>query len=483
MFKNANATQPKPPVSVPFFAESDSGARVELSDDAQSNGRRNLPPSDAAAPNEFEMAIIRQHEQDHLALAERSRATLQEQEAALARAEGQMPTPTDIDALVEKADAEVEHDLASNVTLSRKFDEYDRQDGNLRTFVRQNGLNREPHYPDSFIWRLLILTLIFVLETSANAMFFAIGNAFGYAGGFMLASFIAAANVGGGFLCGWRCLPYLHHILRGNRRRATIGFILYVAFAIVFNLTVAHFRDLHALSNAALRDSFGARLRGPFDLSFHSFLMLAVGMIACAIAIWEGYTADDRYPRYGDVHREYTKARDAYDLDKGQALQQVLAREKAVSPACGELVRKGEGLVEEMSRALVIAQKAADAYDTDREHIASRCEIYLRKYRDENKAIRRAPPPAYFELFPPLPELLDRAPIEAMSQRLQFARRALEALKAHAHGIKAESRRRLTEIARRFDEFLATRLPRHEQSAAVDAGEADQTLSIGGRQA
>ncbi len=119
MFKRPNQSQPASAAPAPFFVVTDTGARVELSDHSREQARRNLPATDATDPNEFETAIIRQAANDNVAEAAQAQAVVKEQTAAFDRIERQLPTASDLDALVERADAEVEHDLAANTTLAR----------------------------------------------------------------------------------------------------------------------------------------------------------------------------------------------------------------------------------------------------------------------------------------------------------------------------------------------------------------------------
>lgn len=472
MFKRPNQSQPASAAPPPFFVVTDTGARVELSDHAREQARRNLPATEATDPNEFETAIIRQAANDNVAEADKAQAVVKEQTAAFDRIERQLPTAADLDALVERADAEVEHDLAANTTLARRFDDYDKHDGNLRAFVGKHGLDREPQYPESMIWHLLAVVILFMLESVANAGFFLSGNSLGFVGAFGFAASIALVNVVGGFCFGWRVLPHKNHISRRNRRWTFVALVAYTLCSILFNLAVAHFRDLHTLSNTALHDAFGNLLRGPFDLSMSSTIMFAVGLIFWAMAIIDGYKAEDPYPGYKAVHTGYLKTRNAYEADRAMALQQVLSRERAVGPACDEQVRKHENLVEEMNRGLLLAHKAVDGYGTRHEHIQNGSDVHLRKYRDVNKAGRRTDPPAYFEDYPVQPVLIDQTANEPLADRLRFARQALEAHKAHAFAVKAASRARMTDIARRFDEFLLARLPQHATTSPAGEGPA-----------
>lgn len=307
MFKRSNDSKPKSDAAAPFFIVTKSGAKVELAQHAREAGRLNLPATSDTTPNEFETAIIRQAANDHASESKRVHDVLKERTGNFERLERQLPTAADVDAIVERSDADVEHDLAANMTLARRFEDFDRQDGNLRSFVRKNGIDREPHYPESIIWHLLIVVVLFVLESAANAAFFLDGNSAGYLGALGFAGSIALVNVGGGFIFGWRALPHKNQVNTTNRRWAWVAFVAYALCSVLFNLAVAHFRDLHTLSNTALHDAFGSLVRGPFDLSMSSTIMFAVGLICWAIAILDGYKAEDEYPGYKAVHVDYLK--------------------------------------------------------------------------------------------------------------------------------------------------------------------------------
>ena len=201
---------------------------------------------------------------------------------------------------------------------------------NLINLSRKHQLERTPTIPDS-LWKSsgLVAIAIFV-ETVLNGFFFGANMAGGVSGGVFLAALISAVNViGFGFL-GAATYRQIAHRADLRKLAGILGLVVVIVAALCFNFAVAHYRDalppdyppepetVSAEATEAERQ-IAACWRGDSDIEasqealclfttrmyrldgFMSYLLLLIGLIACAIGAWEGSRMTDPYPGYGKI--------------------------------------------------------------------------------------------------------------------------------------------------------------------------------------
>lgn len=463
-----------------YFTLKEGGPSVLLEDHARETARHELPATDATEPNDFETAIIRQHEQDHTALLERKRSGLKQLEAEFSGLEKQLPRSGEAENEVRRATEGVEHDLHSYRPLARLRVEVRTRLRDLRVFVRRHRLGREPQYPQSSRLTIALLLGVILLESLLNMAFFGQASEYGMLGGFFIAGSVSAFNVIASFVVG-RGVRYLNHIDRWRRVLAGAGLTAYALLMVVFNLAVGHYRDMLSASASPLRDSLQSLAHGPLDLSFNSYLLFCVGMLAAILAMWKGYVSDDSYPGYGNVHRSHRDAQVEFDAVRERGLRAVLAHVRGIPVACDERVRTAEQMLESLEATRLKAGRLADEYDAERAQLESRCEVLLSQYREENRMIRTTPAPAYFSQYPTFEDELDRTCVQVMGDRIRFAKQAIEQLRAEVAEAKRQNTERVAETAARFDELVeeharraedevrqASSAPADSESAEVD---------------
>ncbi len=454
MSKRTNSDNPTSAASTPFFVVTNSGQRENLDDVARTLAHTNRPETEATEPTEIETAVIRQHDQDHERKAEDVNTVINERASSYRQIEQRLPSVADLEHHVHQAETQAEVELASNPEVARLRKDERSALRTLRIFVRENRLKRDAQFPESSWAHYGIVCVIAVIELVGNAIFFAEGSAIGFAGGLMLAVMLVAFNVGLGFFVGKAVVPNRNHIESARRFRANALLTLYLLVVVGVNLMVAHYRDLALAQQTIGGDVAGKLIRSPFDLTFHSILLFMLGVLAAVLTTWKSYLSDDKYPHYGMYFRRHRAALDAYEATKAAMLTRLLDRTQAIPALCDDTVQRTAEAIEQMEREQLTAQEALDGYDTARQHLEHSCEVHLRCFRDENSGVRTTDPPAYFNEFPSLLDLANRAEVQSMAQRLQFHRRHLAELKAAAAMVKAEGARRIAELASRFDRFI-----------------------------
>jgi hypothetical protein len=445
----------------------EAGKRVELVAQARADGRENLPESGARDPNEVETAVWREHERQHLELVELTRNALSDLSMRFDGLEDQLPSQQDVLASVTESLAGIENDLAIDHTVVPLRQEQQLRRRDLRAFVREHGLAREANYPVSRILHFGIATLVVVAESVANAEFFAPVSTLGLVGGFLQAVGVSLVNVVSGMLAGFFCLRGLNHSNRHLQVLAGTGVIAYAVLALGFNLAVAHYRDLTTTLGALAGFSLNGLLGSPLGLSLPSAALFAIGLIASLLGLWKGFRLDDEVPGYGECHRRFIAAVGDLERSTCELRSRVLRRVEAVPERCQAVVRRADDVVRQMHMTKVRAQRVLEAYEAQRAHLEDRCEVFLRRYRDENRAVRTKPEPAYFQTFPAFPRAIDFASFNELVEGLDRAAELLDELKAEEHRTRGGQAARVQHAAGRFETCLAERFRR------ADAGRGD----------
>jgi len=260
----------------------------------------------------------------------------------------------------------------------------------LAKFKRDNGLARSARYPDAPVFAVFLLLFALLAETALNATLFAKASEQGLVGGFVLASLFSIINVASGFyVLGCLTLRHIAHVNLWKRTIAILVTPLMAAFAIFWNLLVAHYRDLVAAVPdtgseplTALPNALAHLLADPVGLSsIEGIALLAFGILVFIVAAGDGWRHfDDPYAGYGTQDRRHKAKQKEYEAATG------LYR-AALSKSMREIERRlaQRGAVEEKA-ASEIRDIAAQAAQREREAkdsaaaLARACTTHLRRY-------------------------------------------------------------------------------------------------------
>ncbi len=440
---------------------------------AREEGRDNRPHSDDTDPDVTQQQIIARFAHGAQALRQ---ALANQIEGARQLIAERRPATLDPNIAAEEARLAANHlrDLHREPLITARKTERDKW-RDLQLFKRENGLARSARYPDARIFALMTVALAMFAETVLNAFVFAQASVQGLVGGFVLALLFSLVNVVGGFVVlGRMLLPFVFHARLSKRLAAGAMVLPVVAGAVFWNLLVARYRDLIEANPerghdviTTMPDVLASVWAAPFDLrSIYSVALLAAGLFVFLVAAIDGWRFyDDPYAGYGAHDREHKKAQEAYEAAK-------TAYRKALAAALGEIAAALAGrLATEDKQAHEVRDIGGDVGRRLREgadsaaDLARACTTHLRRYREENTAVRTTPVPAYFSDYPDfevtLPDGQDvQAALEATLGAIvanqaagQAARRAireaeqaeLRELLGFVDGIEAEADRRQAE--------------------------------------
>jgi hypothetical protein len=188
------------------------------------------------------------------------------------------------------------------------------------------------------------------------------------------------------------------------------GTVTIGAAGIVWNLYIAHFRDLISrvapgtnlyTKPANYLNAFADMAAGPFHLvSWQAVALFFIGLaIFAALAVKGFQSFDDPYPGYGHIDRRYKTAMRSYERQKAALWN--------ASTAVLKLQRRAldAGRTRETADVAEIRQIKAEAEDAQREFEESGMALeramgeLVREYRTVNQSVRSAAPPLYFARY------------------------------------------------------------------------------------
>ena len=174
--------------------------------------------------------------------------------------------------------------------------------------------HREAEYPESKLFHFAILFLILFVESAANCFFFAKGAEYGLFGGFSTAVLISSANVIVSFIAGAFFLRQYNYVERQmgvslyiRKFGAAAGFVASLCLLLVLHFAVAHHRELtNSVVGFQPIEALKHFFADPFGLNdILSLILILLGCGISVVGICDGYTIDDRFPRYGEVCRTW----------------------------------------------------------------------------------------------------------------------------------------------------------------------------------
>ena len=379
----------------------DSRKPIEIEQAAREDGGRNLPSQDAVTFSDTECAILNQS-QDFLNAAfkqavEKSSATidlLQEAEMDISAAD-----PAN---LVEKASIQIKenHDSYRRRLLDL-YKIYTSRKGALLIFRDENKLFHDADYPESFLYHIAILIVLFFIESVLNSWFYSKASDLGLIGGLGWSVVFSVANTGMAFMFGWAA-RYKNHLKPIKRAQGLAAIALFVVFGFILNQAIAHARDI--MSNGIMPTGsvlLDAIFHHTWELSISGWMLFVIGgLIIAPVAYYKGYKSDDPYPGYKDLTLASHKSLEDFENAITEMNHEVAKIIDQTGPKCDELAKEVSLNFKNLTLALVDVQNIQNQYHEAVTKIAASCRRNIELYRNTNLRCRPgAPAPAYFEDF------------------------------------------------------------------------------------
>jgi hypothetical protein len=388
--------------------------RPETLTKARENGEKNSPPSDATAPDEVEtnvkVVFLAHFDQDAkpiLQEGDKIGEELTARHSDAAGIEASYHTLNTVDDLKGAVEARLAGKQSDFVALKRHEILAKQEWDNFRT---EHNVTRLPHKEKNAFDVLALIIVFFIIETVANASFYASGiGLLGGAGIALLFSFVTAAiGFGAGFLTRYRNSTVLWQRVAG-----WLSAVLGVVVSVYLSSVTATFRAL--IERNANPDIPGEGLRQferamqdgwliftghiPFP-EIYATLLFFIALAAFVNAAIAGYNFKDPIPGYSRVSRVYKDAED--NVHAGERDLRGTLREEA------EKMRRDRatlinGITATGKAHATLTVRLENCFaklgQLARQNNADYVQL-IREYRATNSLWRATPPPPYFATDP-----------------------------------------------------------------------------------
>lgn len=238
-------------------------------------------------------------------------------------------------------------------------------------------------------------------ESVANGCLFAMNNPEGLFGGLKQSVFISLANIIPGVVLGKKVCRDLNHVDEKKRKRAKLWVDTSAILAAIYNFGVAHYRESFIQNpSGAFTRTIPEIAANPFNLSLPSIVLGLLGFSVFAIATYKGYTDDDVYPGYGDVDRDLKNAKEKYNFKLKEVLKKVEEIPRKALVIYDAKINELSDSVRRFKAVIDCGRNVVDRFQVAVVQINKDTNTFLKRYRTENIAIRKAPAPKYFSEFP-----------------------------------------------------------------------------------
>jgi hypothetical protein len=379
---------------------------------ARSDGRVNQPSQHELQINEPQTQILHRV---YVGICSLNQWLADQLGAAVARARREAPEPLDTTAAgieMEARIASVLHDRQAELVELREKELETQRD--LNYFRRRHDLNRTASYRESPWLFAAILVGMLVLESFLNAFLLRQIAEQGWIGGVVLAGMISVVNIFLGVVAGavgWRLLGHRFW----PQRLIGLGAMLAAhAAALLWNLFVAHFREVAetaVIASQAGQLDIGAfaidtishiRTNGWFGLnSLLSWSLFALGLAVHLLVSKESWDdMADRYWDYKPVDLAYRRARVAYEDAVADAKSHALEEARAIiDDLKDQHARQGQSAADITAQVDLAEQRISEVRDAETDWVRQG-GMLLKSYRDENAKVRTDPSPGYFGVYP-----------------------------------------------------------------------------------
>lgn len=306
----------------------------------------------------------------------------------------------EIKSAAENAKSEFEAEARDGVNQIERDLQHVKEVYQERTnFKKRNKLERPAHHPVSPIWHWGVVCFLFLMECLLNASFFSKGLDGGLLGGLMEALGIACMNICVGLSVGRFIYPQINNIKTRWRIFGWFTVLIYVLFAIIFNLFVAHYRMALAGDNSdfASTSAVLSFVVNPFGLKdFLSWIMVGIGLIFSMIASLDAFNMNDRYPGYSTLERKYDSAAHNYSAHYTEIIDNL----REIKDTTIKSIHLSKNIFSErrseFDNIVIYRQGLLNAFAQRIPYLQNCAKHLINTYRETNIASRTSDAPCYF---------------------------------------------------------------------------------------
>ena len=363
------------------------------------NGEKNLPAREANNLDDVEKEIVQVVRDEIYKSRERfeeNQATYEERFYRMYNIEEYGSFETEARNMLSEFKKDVDDGLNQLEIISEQLKETADE---RRSFKAKNRLDRTAHYPDTamIVLRWGLIAVLFLIESLANANFLAKGSDYGLIGGWVEAIAISFMNIGFSVIIGLFVLREIWHRQFFRKLWGLLGLTTWLAFTLVFNLLVAHYREQAGIITEISGYVFAEFVENPFGINeFQSWMLFGIGSLFAIISLLDALKMDDLYPFYGKLNRKYEKLRIQYMQLRGALIERHSDTRTyltdLMSGASQETIKHGS----ERKEIIAICKEEQSDFENFLEQCNQDCNHLLNIYRVANIGSRGDGAPDYF---------------------------------------------------------------------------------------
>jgi hypothetical protein len=277
-------------------------------------------------------------------------------------------------------------------------------------FRERNGLYRPARLASAgtVVLKIGLLAILFVVEVAINGGFLAKSSEQGVLGGAIQAVSFAALNIIASFLCGLVPIRLINRRFGFLKLLGLLSLLLYLAFAVTVNLTLAHLREIPP----SLTDDVGHQVllkltAAPFLLDdINSWVLFGIGLAFSIVAMSDGLVFTDPFFGYASLERRCIDAGRDYTDGRADLIDRLREIKDSATDAMNEAARALTVRRSEYGAIVLNRGQLARLFTEHQSQIERVCRALLAIYREANRTKRHVPAPGYWAT----PYQLERIP-------------------------------------------------------------------------
>ena len=372
----------------------------EVIESGKEQGRKDLPPTDATMQDTYELTYL----QDVNQLAIKARNRLDINLNNFRTMMGQISNTASLSSLTNALTSFTATLAAREVSVKTLLEDQVKEirlvDDELIVFKRHNNLNnREAEYQKSWTMTIGLMLMALIAEALLNSTLLAAASSIGLIGGIGMALIISLINIGLGGLSGFFVWPYINHV-SSKRSYFAIAFSIVLAFiAILFNLLVAHYREVLEIdpdNSAVLAIShFSDGIMNITNINSAFLGLVGIGIyILVALKI---YKQNDRYPGFTNISKRAKEVKQIFENSKFNEEEDF---NELFEDEIKNLDKHADAMklnYKKYTQAKATFKLTIDQYNSYLNDLKSFGVIVVQTYREQNAQARNSEKPHYFD--------------------------------------------------------------------------------------
>ena len=351
----------------------------------------------------------------------------------------------------------------------------------FRYFKSLNNLERPAKYPTVHNKTIFLFLFIIFIETILNGALFKDVMVSGLVGGWVMAFFISAFNVIVGVFMGYYLLRHLNGRSSALRVITSVASFLFSLLMLIFFIYIAQYRD--KLGDGIDLDNLGMPVLPSLSIGealgnmtsfnhWESYVFLIASLVIYVFSVIKGLQLDDVFPGYGDVDRAWKKEEEKYLKLQEEVFHDT---KKFKGYNRGQIYKIQNTYRQWLYAYHEIPEIVEGHIKTFKDYLKSldmQCEALLKRYRENNMAVRTDVAPEYFGTYDSVLPEIEIDGLEMNTEIYEDARKRLKDIEVKSKEIIESFDNHIAELDVEFKKYIS------DLEAGVDEQDANEKKKI-----